>query len=282
MKKKMKNNVGYVYRHWILNDEKIEKSYIGVTTVTVQKRWRNNGEGYSPRKGQTPTKFWYAIQKYGWDSFHHEVLLTIQCDNEEELVFWLKEWEKYYIEKYDSFHNGYNSTLGGEGSTGYKHTQETKNKMSEIHKGEKHHFYGKTGEKAICYGRNGEKHPMYGKHHTDESKKKMSESHKGKMTGEKNPMYGRTGTNHPYYGHKQTPEQIQKKIERASKKVICIQTGVVYNSIKIATEQTGINNIGACCRGIYKSAGKHPITGEPLRWMFYDDYLKIKNEENDN
>ena len=34
--------------------------------------------------------------------------------------------------------------------------------------------------------------------------------------------------------------------------------------------------------GKQATAGKHPITGEPLRWMFYDDYLKIKNEENDN
>ena len=39
------------------------------------------------------------------------------------------------------------------------------------------------------------------------------------------------------------------------KEVLCIETGEVYQSITEAFEKTGINNIGACCRGSRKNAG---------------------------
>lgn len=96
---------GYIYRHWLEN-----KSYIGQTYMeTPQQRWQN-GRGYSNGN----TKFSKAIKKHGWDSFGHEVLLAFECETKEELVFWLNQWEIYYIEKYDSFNNGYNSTTGGD------------------------------------------------------------------------------------------------------------------------------------------------------------------------
>lgn len=110
---------GYIYRHWLEN-----KSYIGQTYMeTPQQRWQN-GRGYS----NVNTKFSRAIKKYGWDSFGHEVLLAFECETKEELVFWLNQWEIYYIEKYDSFNNGYNSTTGGDN---YIVCEETKQKMSE-------------------------------------------------------------------------------------------------------------------------------------------------------
>ena len=94
---------GYIYRHWHL-----EKSYIGQTYMeTPEQRWQN-GRGYSS------AKFARAIKKYGWDNFGHETLLVIECETKEELVFWLNQWETYYIEKFDSFNNGYNATTGGD------------------------------------------------------------------------------------------------------------------------------------------------------------------------
>ena len=107
---------GYIYRHWIVNENGVEKSYIGQTReTTTEKRWGKDGCGYKPQKDKTSTKFWNAIKKYGWHNFSHKTLFTIECATEEELVFWLNQWEIYYIEKYNSFYNGYNSTLGGEG-----------------------------------------------------------------------------------------------------------------------------------------------------------------------
>lgn len=54
------------------------------------------------------------MNKYGSDKFYYEVL-------EDNVPYeLLDEREVYYIEKFDSFHNGYNSTPGGDKKTIYK------------------------------------------------------------------------------------------------------------------------------------------------------------------
>lgn len=117
---------GYIYRHWLVNDKGIEKNYIGQTINSLQVRWQSNGKGYLIN--EQDSKFAKAIRKYGWNNFTHEVILTIKCETKEELKFWLNQWEAYYIEKYDSFYNGYNSTTGGDGCL---LSEETKQKMSD-------------------------------------------------------------------------------------------------------------------------------------------------------
>jgi len=61
----------------------------------------------------------------------------------------------------------------------------------------------------------------------------------------------------------------------ACKKVICLNTNEIFNSI---TEASKIFNtyktcISACCKGKQKSAGKLE-DGTKLKWMYYDEYLK--------
>ena len=58
------------------------------------------------------------------------------------------------------------------------------------------------------------------------------------------------------------------------KQVICISTGEIFNSQKDVKDKYNII-VSACCRGKTKSAGKHPETGEPLKWMYYNDYEKL-------
>ena len=57
-----------------------------------------------------------------------------------------------------------------------------------------------------------------------------------------------------------------------SRKVQCITTGKVFNYIKEAAEYYNIDkhSISDCCKGKYKSAGKHPDTGEKLVWKYLD------------
>lgn len=114
---------GYIYRHWIINDKGIEKSYIGQTINELEIRWQN-GLGYTTIN----SKFSNAIKKYGWNNFHHDIVETVECETKEELKDVLNSLEKTYIETYDSFYNGYNSTTGGDS---YIFSDETKNKMSE-------------------------------------------------------------------------------------------------------------------------------------------------------
>lgn len=61
------------------------------------------------------------------------------------------------------------------------------------------------------------------------------------------------------------------------RKVICITTGQVFNSIREAQNYYNARlNISDCCRGKSKSAGKL-LDGTRLVWMYYEDYLEQQN-----
>jgi hypothetical protein len=70
-------------------------------------------------------KFYRAIRKYGWDNFEWTVIY--QSKNKDHT---LNEMESYFIKEYDSFNNGYNSTLGGDGTFGLILSEEARKKIS--------------------------------------------------------------------------------------------------------------------------------------------------------
>lgn len=82
------------------------KSYIGQTKRSFAIRWNQH-----KREAETGnnTPLYKAIRKYGADSFQHTIL--IETDNDK-----LNELEQYYIKQYDTYNNGYNCTIGGEGN----------------------------------------------------------------------------------------------------------------------------------------------------------------------
>lgn len=107
-----------VYRH----TSPIGKVYIGVTSITPERRWEN-GHGYKYN-----THFWNAIVKYGWDNFSHEILYAGLT---REQAFSL---EKELIYQYESTNPryGYNVTEGGCGGLcGVRISEETRIKKSE-------------------------------------------------------------------------------------------------------------------------------------------------------
>jgi group I intron endonuclease len=133
------------------------KRYVGQTVTTVAKRVKQHCQPSSGCKAIRD-----AIKKYKIENFKIETI--IQCNNSE-----LNDYEIHFIAHYDTFgKNGYNLTKGGDGNKGYKHTEESKRKISEAQKG-----------KYI-----GEKNHFYGKHHSEETRKKISEKHKGKILTE--------------------------------------------------------------------------------------------------
>lgn len=98
------------------------KKYIGITSQTPSRRWRN-GEGY---KGCS--YFYNAIKKYGWDNFYHDVVAVglskeEACALEQEYIFKMKTNQEEY---------GYNLLSGGEAG---KHSEKTKKKLSEMFAG---------------------------------------------------------------------------------------------------------------------------------------------------
>ena len=103
--------------------------------------------------------------------------------------------------------------------------------------------------KEIIEKLSGKNNPMYGKRHSDMSRKKMSDARKGVYANE----------NHP-----------------RCRSVYCIELDQIFWGAKEANTLLGVNrnNICNCCNGKIPSAGKHPVTGEKLHWMYLEDAIK--------
>lgn len=116
----------------------------------------------------------------------------------------------------------------------------------------------------------GEGNPFYGKQHSKETKQKISNSRKGKCSGKDHPLYGK-------HHSKNSIEKISaSRKSKGGKKVICLNTGEIFDCMMDAARWCGLSNsssIGQVCNktGKQKTAGKHPITKEPLLWKFMEE-----------
>ena len=157
-----------------------KKVYIGITCKNPKYRW-DNGKGYCHNK-----YFTNAINKYGWDNFKHIIIAKNLSKSEAEWI------EIELIKAFNSTDKskGYNLATGGYVNSGYKLSNETRNKMSESRKGRHGGFEGKS--------------------HSCKTKEKISQSLQG------------------------------SKSYRA-RKIICINTGKIFNSIVDASEEMGLN-----------------------------------------
>lgn len=107
-----------IYRATNLINNKV---YIGFTA-----HWphRINGHNYDRRYGNTDKPFYNAIKKYGWDAFEWDAIYQSQ-----DFEHTLNVMETHFITEYRSWVgfddcNGYNTTLGGEGTRGWKRSPE--------------------------------------------------------------------------------------------------------------------------------------------------------------
>jgi len=64
-------------------------------------------------------------------------------------------------------------------------------------------------------------------------------------------------------------------------KIICLTTNEIFNQQSEACNKYNISPscISMCCSNKYKSAGKHPDTGELLKWMNYGEYIKAQKSD---
>lgn len=94
---------------YIIKNLKNKKVYIGKTFNTIQCRFKEHLR--ESRKNRCENrKLYKAIKKHGEDMFYVELLEENIPDD------LLNQKEIEYIDKYDSYRNGYNSTLGEDGS----------------------------------------------------------------------------------------------------------------------------------------------------------------------
>ena len=240
----MENINGYIYTITNIIDG---KKYIGQTTIGFKKRYGNN-----LYKNTSNIHLKNAISKYGIENFE-----IIEEFDSADSIDKLNELEKYWISYFGGINSEklYNFSNGGSNciysnehkamlskiTTGRKHSEETKSKMS-ISQKEKNSKMT-ADERSNAYGYN------KGNVISEETKKKISES---KLNA------------------KNKDEIIKKISEKIKKKVICLNTGVIFNSLKEAGEYYGFSSsmISTCCKGKREHAGKDE-NGNFLKWEYY-------------
>lgn len=237
----------YIYCHTAPNG----KRYIGQTSMNPKKRW-NRGWGYLGC-----TYFHHAIEKYGWDNIRHDIICVVHS---EELAH---AFEKYYIQKYDTFNHehGYNLTLGGEGTLGHAVSEECKRKISEANTG---NFWDESRKIEWSNALKGSGNPMYGRHHSEEMRKKMSEERTGRRLA---------------------PEH-REKVTRALLEQVALQKKPIrqldmdgnliatYSSFKEAEESTGFDH--SCIVPVCQGKGDKAYG---FRWEYEDDELRALADE---
>jgi group I intron endonuclease len=150
---------GYIYKiKNIINS----KEYVGCTITTLKKRFE--GHAWRCINSDSNTKFCNSIRKYGIENFNIE--LIEECD-----VKVIYEREKHFINEFNTFNIGLNSTIGDEGCLGYKHSKEIREKISSTIKDGRSHK-GKTYEE------------LYGDRAEEEKLKRKISSGWNKMTEE--------------------------------------------------------------------------------------------------
>lgn len=253
-----KNDICGIYKIENLVNGKI---YIG-QSKHIKQRWsehkkelrrNNHGNDYLQR----------AWNKYGEENFKHTVIE--ECSEDE-----LDEREIYYINLYNSFESdiGYNLTSGGgrnkiiSDCTRQKLSQ---NMLGENHPNRKEVICLETGEIFIsitsaansigvdysaitrcCNGLTGTVKRLHWLFYNDYLNKTQIEL-----------------------------DEIMEKENLRDHKVICLNTGEIFQSIKDAHKQTGVNanTIGQCCSGKRKKAG-FDKNGDPQVFKYFEDYLK--------
>lgn len=259
------------------------KRYVGVTSQGPEKRW-NEGKGYTPRQPH----MYNAIQKWGWDNFEHEILVSDVSVEDASLIeqTLIKEWQ-LQNPKY-----GYNAQSGGLTSTalsdeikekisnankGRKFTEEHKKKLSEVKKNQplsdkqlEHLYQFKHANEGKQFTEEHKQHlseALAGREFTEEHKQNLSNAKKGNFSQRQQEALRKISENNK--GRKHTEEEKAKisagnkgKLKKNSVKVeqydINIEEVVgVYDSVMDAHNKTGISyhSIWNCVNGCSNSAG---------------------------
>ena len=132
---------GYIY---VITNDVNGKQYVGKTTDTLAGRFSDHCKDsvLSKCKGRP---LYYAMNKYGKEHFHISQLEECELDI-------LPEREQFWIKELDTYHNGYNATLGGEGKQYYDYNlfvQDFNNGMNIKEIAQKYYCDPETVSKAL-------------------------------------------------------------------------------------------------------------------------------------
>jgi group I intron endonuclease len=168
------------------------KVYVGKTVESTGSRWVKH---VSAAKHGSRTYIHKAIRKYGAEVFVVEELAS--ADSNEQLSI----LEQQFIKQFESSKSeyGYNLTLGGEGITGWSHSEETKRKIGIANKGGVRDEQLRARISQKLTGR------------------KLSASHRSKLVGQVVTEEVRARISSKLLGHK-VSDETRRKISESHKK----------------------------------------------------------------
>lgn len=196
--------------------------YIG-QTHDCKRRW-------FPSNYKGCVKFYYAIQKYGWKNFEHEILednLTLDEANKRE---------EYYIKLYNTIENGYNLKSGGFNN---ELSEESRKKISDKIL---------TKKQIICV----ETQVVYSS--ALQIERELGYANSNIIACCKGKLHTAYGFHWSYYNNGE-PLKITK--DKRKKPVKCLETNEIYESATTAAKMFNISrsSISFCCEGKTNTGG---------------------------
>lgn len=101
---------GYIY---CITNSINQKQYVGQTRFSLQERWYDHCKNATDESKKN-RPLYSAMRKYGIENFKITLLEEVPIDE-------LDKAEQRWIQLLDTYRNGYNATLGGEGKQKYNH-----------------------------------------------------------------------------------------------------------------------------------------------------------------
>lgn len=88
------------------------KCYIGQSVDIERRQYNHKSSVYNNKANDYNSQFHQAVRKYGFDNFDYEIIATLSPEEYSKEL--LDQMEKFFINYYNSYTNGYNATPGGD------------------------------------------------------------------------------------------------------------------------------------------------------------------------
>lgn len=245
--------MGYIYK---ITNQTNNKQYVGQTTK-IRPTDRFSQHKYLATHPEKETSLSYlhqAMYKDGVENFSFEIIEEVNNDK-------LNDREKYWIQQLNTYvPNGYNLTIGGDGTPGHARIQSEDEKK---HKSEamKQYFIDHPEKKEEIRARTAMlwQNQEYRDKVTN-SNKEFYKNHPDKFKGE----------NNPFYGKHHTEESLQKIREASAKRKIKIAQ-LDKDTLEIIQIFDGIKDAEAALKvshGWLSKAARQDKIAYGYRWKF--------------